>query len=198
MKLNELIQKYGEVGQLNGAAVYLVVIEDRISSYKQEVSFQVFTGLRTCDIMVREVIADTDIITIQGIDFRVFQTGAIRKKGIQVYSEATVFEDDFNHDINIYKETLKTRGINLPQVSAQAPFTYKARIKTLTEQESLTYLRYGDKTPTHTFTIMPLSSKPVEYTDMIKWGTRSFEVMGTQNIDEAGRYIMIDTVEGLE
>lgn len=198
MNINNLITKYGEIGKLNENNIYMVIDEDRISSYKTEPGFKVYSGLRTCSIIIREAMANTDIVTIGNVEFRIFESAAIRKKGIQVYSEALVFQDDFVHEINIYKETLKTQGINLPEVSTQAPFTYKARVNTLTEQESLTYLRYGDKVPTHKFTIMPESSKPVEYTDVIKWGSRNFEVMGTQNIDEAGRFIVIDAVEGLE
>ena len=198
MKLNSLILKYGERGQLNGNLVSMVIMEDRTSSYKTEAGFKEFTGLRTCTVLIREVLQDTDILTIQGVQFRVFETEAIRKKGVQVYSEAIVFQDDFSHDINIYKETLSISGVNLPKTSTAAPFTYKARVTTLTDQEILTYLRYGSKSPTHTFTIIPESTKPIEVTDVIKWGSRDFEVLGTQNIDEAGRYLIIDAQEGLD
>lgn len=196
--INTLILKYGEVVSVNGNATKAVVDEDRTSSYKQEAGFQVFTGLRTCTLLIREVLHDTDIIKVQGVDFRVFETEAIRKKGTQVYSEAIVFEDDFKHDIKIFKEFLETKGVNLPKQGTETSLDFKARVRTFTGNESLSYARYGKSIPSHAFTISPAETNKIVPTDKILFGTRNFEILGIQNIDEAGRYLILDAVENLK
>lgn len=196
--INTLILKYGEVVSVNGNATKAVVDEDRTSSYKSEAGFSVFTGLRTCTLLIREVLHDTDIIKVQGVDFRVFKTEAIRKKGTQVYSESLIFEDDFKHDIKIFKEFLETKGVNLPKQGTATSLDFKARIRTLTGNESLSYARYGKSIPSHAFTISPAGTNKIVPTDKILFGTRNFEILGIQNIDEAGRYLILDAVENLK
>lgn len=196
--LNALILKYGEVVSINGNATKAVIDQDRTSSYKTEAGFSLFTGLRTATILIREVLQDTDIIKIQGTNFRVFKTEAIRKKARQIYSEALVFEDDFVHNIKIFKEFLDTVGVNLPKQGSTAPLNFKARLRTLTDNEALTYARYGRKVPSHVFTILAPTTDVIVSTDKILFGTRNFEVLGIQNVDEAGRFLILDAIENLK
>ena len=196
MNINSLINKHGETGQRNNVDISVFVDEERLSSYKKETGFKDFTGIMLSAVLVKEQVLDTDIFSINGSQYRVFQSKEIRKNGVRIYSDALLFKDDFIHDIEILKQSLNSKGCNLPSIGESEPIVLKGRIKTTKHNEYLQYAMHSDKTPTHIISVL-FDGSDIEITDLIKWGDRSFEVLGSENINEQNRILVINVVEVL-
>lgn len=195
MNINYLIRKYGESGTLNGSPVSVYVDEERLSYYKKETDFRDHTGITLCLALIREAVGVDDKLVIGGISYYVFKSFETRKKGVRVYSEALLFKDDFIHDIDIYNQNMTLRNCNLPVKDDDPYTTRKARINTVSIDKYLNYSYHNDKTPTHIFTL--LNEDGLSINNIIKWGTRTFEVLGSEDVDEQGRIINIHVIEVL-
>lgn len=196
MNINSLINKHGEPGQHNDVDISVFVDEQRLSSYKKETGFKDFTGIMLCVVLVKEQVLDTDIFLINNSKYRVFQSKEIRKNGVRIYSDVLLFKDDFVHDIEIFKQSLNSKGCNLPSIKDGQPVILKGRIKTTKHNEYLQYAMHSDKTPTHVISVL-FDDSDIEITDLIKWGDRSFEVLGSENINEQNRILVINVIEVL-
>ena len=190
MNTDTLINKYGETGQRNNLDISIFVAGEKLSSYKKE------TGITLFAILIKEAILDTDIFLINGSQYRVFQSKEIRKNGKRIYSDALLFKDDFIHDIEILKQSLNTKGCNLPSIGDANSIILKGRIKTIKHSEYLQYAMHSNKTPTHVISVL-FDGSNIEITDLIKWGDRSFEILGSENINEQNRILLLNVVEVL-
>lgn len=196
MNINSLIHKYGETGQHNGANLSVFVDEERLSFYKKEPGFKSFTGIRLCAVLIKEQVLDTDIFLINNLKYRVFKSKEIRKNGVRIYSDALLFEDDFIHELEIFKQSLDNKCFNLPSIKAGQAIRLKGSIMTTRHNEYLQYALHSNKTPTHTISVL-FDGSDIQITDLIKWGSRSFEILGFENINEQNRILVISVIEVL-
>jgi hypothetical protein len=195
MNINSLIAKYGEPATLNGVSIYAFVDEDKLLGYLGHIGFKEYTGLKMASVLIKEAINFNDVFVMNGIEYLVFESKEIRKSGIRIYSDVVFFENDFVNDVKIYTQSLNLKGCNLPSM-ADIPYKeVKARVKTVKPSDYLQYAMHGEKTPTHVISI--LFEDGVGVTDMIEWGSRSFEVLNSENVDEQDRILIVNTVEVL-
>ena len=195
MNINSLINKYGESATLNGVDVFVFIDEERLSTYKKQSKFDEYTGLTMCAVLLKEQVLDSDIFSIKGLQYRVFESKEIRKNGVRVYSDALLFKDDFIHDVKIYTQSMNLKGCNLPVLAGVPYKEVKARIKTVKSQDYLQYSLHTSKVPTHVISMM--FEDGVGVTDLIEWGDRKFEVLSSENIDEQDRILVINVIEVL-
>ncbi|NYT46362.1 MAG: hypothetical protein H0A75_00190 [Candidatus Methanofishera endochildressiae] len=104
-----------------------------------ELRSKFYTGIQLCSVSTHEAVLPTDIFTIGTRKYRVLVTDIIRSEDKDVYSSSVIFEDDFTHDISIYRQSLKTAGVNLPSIAASVIATLKARVQTTPYAESNNY-----------------------------------------------------------
>jgi SPP1 family predicted phage head-tail adaptor len=195
VNINSLIKKHGENAKKNGVDIKLFSDVESISQYESPPKFRDYTGIRMFAVLIREEVAIDDVFLSRGKTFSVFKSSEIRHKGKRIYSDALLFEDDFNQDISIFNQSLQSSGCNLPSVNATANITTKARIKTINDPDYLQLSLRGGKRVTHNITIKYQSG--VEKADLIKWGNRAFEILAIDNINEQNRLLVISVIEVL-
>lgn len=196
MNYRQMIKKYGESATLNGVDVYVLIDEEKTSTYKKEPGFKAFTGSKMCKVLIASTITEhSDRIVIAGVDYRVFQAKGIKQRGKIAYTEATLFENDFTHDAKIYAQVVSLKGLNLPSKTETPYKIVKARLKTAKATDYTEYAFYGGKIPTHIISVMYEDGLKVG--DLVSIGARSFEVLGTENIDERDVILVIDVIEVL-
>jgi len=189
-----LISKYGEDAKKNDTNIR-VFIDDMSSSIHQKFpSLSFYTGIRICEILVKDVISPTDMITLNNRHYRVLKTDEVRVKGKTEYCDVILFEDDFRHSITIHKQQLLQSGLNLPSVTDGAIVSLSARVETASRDELLQYTGRSGVVATHTFTIL-YKDFNLQVEDVIKMGSRSFEVLGFENVDEQNRLLVISAIE---
>lgn len=195
MKINSLINKYGEPATLNNLAIFAFVDEDKLIGYKKHIGFEGYTGLNLLLVLIKEAVNFNDIFVMNGIEYLVFESKEIRKSGIRIYSDVVLFKNDFVNDIKIYTQSMNLKGCNLPTLADLPYKEVKARVKTVKPNDYLQYALHGQKTPTHVISI--LFEDGVGVADLIEWGERKFEVLNSENVDEQDRILIVNTVEVL-
>jgi len=195
MNVLSLIRKYGSLVTMNGVADTAFMDEGKASSLKKTKAFKGYTGLRVEVLLMNKAVSHDAAFIIDGIDFLVLETKPVHRNGKVIYSETVLVQDDFVNDIQIHVQSLAMEGCNLPSVE-QVPYkTAKARIKTVKYHEVIQYSLQGAKPPTHVFTVFYQSG--VATSDLIKWGTRSFEVLSVENVDEQDIFLEMSCIEVL-
>lgn len=195
MNINSLINKYGETATLNEVDISVFVDEDKLIGYKSHTDFKEYTGLNIILVLIKEDVNFNDVFVINEIEYLVFESKEIRKSGVRIYSDVVLFKNDFVNDIKIYTQSLNTKGCNLPSLAEEPYKEIKARVKTVKPNDYLQYAMYGQKTPTHVISM--LFEDGVNVTDLIEWGSRKFEVLNSENVDEQDRILIVNTVEVL-
>lgn len=193
-----LIKKYGTRIKRNGVDVVVFFDEEKASSFKKAQNFKQYTGFKISVLLMKGKAQATDVFNYDGKDYRVFEAKTISSKGTDEYTEAVVFQDDFNHDLKIYDQAMGRNGLSLPIVSQgdDSFISVKARIATATPNDYKNLAFHGGKVPSHIFTLISTEQKP-KVSDLIKWGDRRFEILSVEELNEAGVLIVIEAIEVL-
>lgn len=196
MRPAQLINKYGEDAKRNAADVRVFIEDDMSAMHERFPALPFYTGIRLCNIFIKDRVDVTDLMTVDRKHYRVLKSEEVRVKGKTEYSDVMLFEDDFTHAITIHKQHLIQNGLNLPSVAEGAIIGVSARIETASRDELLQYTGRNGMVATHTFTII-YRNFDLQGEDLIKFGSRSFEVLGFENVDEQNRLLVISTIEVL-
>lgn len=195
MNVVSLIRKYGRAVTIDGAADIAFLDEGKASSLKKTKAFNGYTGLRVEVALMDKAVSDDAAFVIDGVNFLVLETKPVHKGEKVIYSETVLVQDDFIHSVEVHSQALTIDGCNLPSVK-QAPFiAIQARIKTIKYHEAIQYSLQGAKPPTHAFTARWVAG--ISASDLIKWGSRSFEILSVENVDEQDRFIEMNCIEVL-
>lgn len=193
MNSKRLISKYGEPIQIN-AVNTKAYFEDSKKSYYFSKS-AIYTSFDVEVIhTLQEVLLD-DILKLKSVDFGVLEAKPVYTGGALSYVETVAYKDDFKNSIAIKKQALAITGCNLPTVSAVAPITANARIKTIKPTEYLQFALQGAKVPTHIIIIKYIDG--IGTSDLIEWGARKFEVLTIENINETNTLLAFNCIEVL-
>ena len=196
MNVNTLINKYGERGEQNGVPICIFIDSEKTTFYQREKLFKKFSGLGAVCAFVKERVEESDRFKIGDADYLVLSSMECKKSGARIYSDLVLFKDDFDKEIQIFKQALSRQGCNLPSIVNEAPVTLMARVKTAKHNDYLEYAMHSERKPTHVISVQ-YRDLDIQLTDLIKWGDRSFEVLGAENIDELNRLIYITCIEVL-
>lgn len=189
--INSLIAKYGEPATLNGAGIVAFVDEENTSRLRK--LFKDMTGDKSAVLLVRERIAIDDVFFLNGTEYLVYTSSEVRKNGTVIYSEVTVFENDFNKDIKIYDQRINKYGVNLPSVDLLPYREIKARIKTVKASDYIEYSFHNGAAPTHQISVFYDSL--IRADDLIAWKGKRFRIIKMTNTDELDRFLVLDVIE---
>lgn len=191
--INSLIAKYGEPATLNGAGIVAFVDEENSSRLKK--LFKDMTGDKSAVLLVREQVAIEDVFVLKSTEYLVYTASEIRKRGAVLYSEVTIFENDYNKDVKIYDQRINKHGVNLPSIDLMPYREVKARIKTVKASDYIEYSFHNGAAPTHQISVFYDSSIKVD--DLIAWKDKRFEIIKMTNTDELDRFLVLDVIEVL-
>jgi len=191
--VNTLIDKYGNDIIIDTKSVRAFLDEQKSTRYKKS---KLYSSFNTCVILTKDIVPQTADLTIDGKNYLVLETiEAPVTNGKVYYCETGLFENDFIHDIQMYNQSINMSGCNLPSATNVPYNSYKAQIRTKKPNDYLQYSLQGAKVPTHTITIFYQNG--VSASDLIKWGSRSFEVLTMENIDETDTFLEMNCIEVL-
>lgn len=201
MGIINLINSHGEIISRNGTDV-MVSIQDI-----KECGFTLATAgwkeplaLNTCEFFIAEDVSDTDVYQIHGKEYRLYQSDAVWRAGVLEYVEVQAFEYDFVNEIKLYKQSMQTRGVNLPGVEAPEYEILNARVRSVKANTYIQNAFHTDKMPTHLFTLWyPEIVNEIAITDRIVMSDdRSFEILSIENLNEQNKILALNCIEVLD
>lgn len=189
--INSLINKYGEPATLNGAGIVAFIDEENTSRLKK--ILKDMTGDESAVVLVKEDVGINDVFVVKGVEYLVYSASEVRKSGTRIYTEATIYENDYNKDIRIYDQRLNKHGVNLPNIDTMPYREIKARIKTVKASDYIEYSFHNGAAPTHQISVFYDSLIKVD--DLIAWKDKRFEIIKMTNTDELDRFLVLDVIE---
>ncbi len=196
--LNSLIKKYGQVIQQNQTPVYAILNKNETIPFKtgffHKALLDNYTGSKRIEILIREDLDEKDIFDVEGKQYRVWNHQKIKDGNNTIYNKAVIYEDDFTHNVNFYKQEILKTGCNLPSQAKLSYLTALAKIETVNENNYLQLGMYADDTTTHIFSLL-YNEEIINRMDQIAWDDRRFQINSWINIDEKNRILKINTIE---
>ena len=187
-----LINKYGEK---------ITIDNVKTKAYFEEVAktyyLKKYARFTSFDIEVIHTIKEVSldaVLKIRNKDYLVLDSKPVRTSGKISYSETVLFEDDFTNDITIAKLESSIAGCNIPKTSQNGIISTKARITTVKPIKTLELSAQG-KAPTHIFLLKYIDG--IKANSIVSMGTRKFEIITIENIDEKNKLLEINTIEVL-
>ena len=192
--INSLIDKYGQTVTIDGVEKKAYNDSTKLSRFRKLDKLSSFLDVRV--LFTKEEIVENAICIINGEEYLYLETLDIAVVfGKNIYYETALFKNEFVNDIRLNKQSLNMNGCNLPIVDSLAYSTHKAIIRTKKANDYINYSMHGDKVATHEIVIFYIGG--VSATDLVEWGSRRFEIISMENIDEESKFLVLNVIEVL-
>jgi len=192
--INSLIDKYGQSVTIDGVETKAYNDNSRISRFRKTSKVSSFLEVRI--FFTKDEIAENAVCVINAQEYLYLETIDIAVVfGKNVYYETALFKNEFVNDIKLYKQSLNMSGCNLPSVNSIEYSSHKAIIRTKKANDYINYSMQGNKLITHEIVIFYADG--VSATDLVEWGSRRFEIISMENIDEENKFLVLNVLEVL-
>ena len=192
--INSLIDKYGQTITVDGIERKAYNDSTKINRFRKLNKISSFLEIRI--LFTKEEIAENAVCVLNAREYLYLETLDIAVVfGKSVYYETALFKNEFVNDIKLYKQSLNMNGCNLPSVNSTEYSSHKAIIRTKKANDYINYSMQGNKVITHEIVIFHYDG--VRATDLVEWGSRRFEIINMENIDEESKFLVLNVIEVL-
>ena len=192
--INSLIDKYGQTITIDGLERKAYNDSTKINRFRKLNKISSFLEIRI--LFTKEEIAENAVCVLNAQEYLYLETLDIAVVfGKNVYYETALFKNEFVNDIKLYKQSLNMNGCNLPSVNSTEYSSHKAIIRTKKANDYINYSMQGNKVITHEIVIFYYDG--VRATDLVEWGSRRFEIINMENIDEESKFLVLNVIEVL-
>ena len=192
--INSLIDKYGQSVTIDGVEKKAYNDSTKLARFRKANKISSFLEVRV--LFTKEEIAENAVCVLNAQEYLYLETLYIAVVfGKNVYYETALFKNEFVNDIKLYKQSLNMNGCNLPSANSIEYSSHKAIIRTKKANDYINYSMQGNKVITHEIVIFYAGG--VSATDLVEWGSRRFEIISMENIDEDSKFLVLNVIEVL-
>jgi hypothetical protein len=197
MDIERFKDRFGVVVTQNGSPITVIKMSTDSMGFKHFSSNPDYTGTDMFRIILDDPVDWDDSFSIDAKRYRIFSINSIWNGGVIAYSEVTLFEDDFTHEMTVQSQARGLSGVNLAILDGNTK-TFNARIASISDTGRLQVALHNDKPMSHVVTATYSTTvASIQVEDMLKSGSRSYEVLGIEDVNDAHRLVKLSVIEVL-